>query len=337
MPPKPIYTPALTGPTLDTEIEQASQSRTALIEGLLYEKSTILTSADAGVGKSTILANIIAQASAGLPVFNVLHVPKPILCYYIPFERGKDEITERLKHIRTAVPFDSSNIHVFYNKTFFPDLYHIEDQNFLIESIKRDCGERAPDLVAYDPIYQAVSGGLSNEDKVSVLIRFNVRLMETFECATWLNHHTVKPGQDPHGNRIERDDPYYGSSYLKNHCTGAYYLKKNPEADGTIMTCKKDNLDLLLKKITLYYQPESYTSYMKDEMKGILKIDRLKIVLRQYKTLNKTFTYRQLEGCLQGVSTSYLRNLLSIAPFTEVVTRDKSNPDNTLYTVTGVI
>jgi RecA-family ATPase len=332
------YKPALGGKALDEAVELTSDVRCALIEGLVYERSVILISADGGTGKSTIAANVIAQASIGLPVFNSLHVPSPLLSYYIPFERGSEEIRERLKHIKKVINYNSDNIRIFENDSFpIPNLYKDEDQDFLLESIGKDCGDRKPDIVFYDPIYMAVSGGLSNEDKVSVFVRFNVRLMRMFGCATWLNHHTGKQTYSVTGNPIEKEDPYYGSSFLKNHCTVSYYLKENKETDGTILIRKKDNLQLSLKKIILNYEPESYTSFMKDAQVGLAASDRLKIALRQYAQHNKEFTFRQLEGCLVGVSTSWLRSLLNTPPFCEVIHKRKSIGSNTLYSVSGQI
>lgn len=332
--PNYIYNPALKGALLDEAIEKIPETRKPLIEGLLYENSTLLVAADGGVGKSTLLTNIIAQSSLGLPVFQALPVPRPVLSYYIPFERGSAEILERLRHVRKVIPFNTNNIRIFENSTFpSPNLYDEKDQEFLLESIERDCPDQPPDVIFYDPIYQAVAGGLSNEDKVSLFIRFNVRLMAKFKCSTWLNHHTVKSSYDMKGNKLEKDDPYYGSSYLRNHCTGSYYVKKNPETDGTVFIRKKDNLDLLLKRIVLHYEPETYTSYMEDSMPGVLKSDRIKMILRQLKSENKKFTFRQLEGCLVGVSTSYLRSQLSTPPLCHLLKVYKNIGSSSLYEV----
>ena len=125
--------------------------------------------------------------------------------------------------------------------------------------------------------------------------------------------------------------------YCFHHCTGSYYLKKNPDGDGTILLRKKDNLDLLLKKIVLQYEPETYTSYINDDLTNMGIIDKLKVVLRQFKTEGKSFTFRQLEGCLQGVSTSYLRRIIIHPPFSDALTKTKANGSKTLYLVSGAI
>ena len=334
------YRPALTGAALDEAIAKTSEARTPLIEGLLYEHSVLLVSADGGTGKSTLVANVMAQTSLGLPVFQALHVPRPLLSYYIPFERGSEEIRERLKHIHQSIPFNSELIRIFDNPDFpSPNLYQPSDQDFLLASILKDCPDRAPDIIYYDPIYQAVAGGLCNEDRVSIFIRFNVRLMAKFRCATWLNHHTGKPQYTQDGQQVEKDDPYYGSSYLRNHCTGSYHIRRRSETDGdgTLWLRKKDNLDALVKKMTLTYQPETYTSYLKDFDSTLTVTDRLKVALRQFKASDQIFTFRQLQGCLQGVSTSYLRRLLETPPLCTFLTKVMATGKTTYYKVTGDI
>lgn len=328
------YHPGLTGSTLESALGQVAHVRPALIEGLLYANSVLLVSADAGVGKSTILINALAQASVGLPVFQALYVPRPLRCYYIPFERGTDEVLERLYHIRQSILFNPENLIIFHNPYHASlNLYDPRDQQGLLDSIAKDCGAIPPDVVAYDPIYQAVAGGLCNEDKVSIFIRFNVQLMATFGCATWLNHHTGKPIYNQGGSIVEKDDPYYGSSYLRNHCTGSYYLKKNAEGDGTILLKKKDNLDTLLDKMILHYNPESYTSYIKENLGGLSVSDRLNMVFRKAYLEGQKLTFRQIQGCLMGVSTSHLRRLIETAQTTEFIKKHKSNGEPTLYEV----
>lgn len=331
------YKPALTGPALDAALEQTAAIRPALIEGLVYERSILLVSADGGTGKSTLVANVIAQSSVGLPVFGSLFTPRPLLCYYIPFERGSEEIRERLKHMRSAIPFNTANIVLFDNDEFIPNLYEKADQDFLLDSIARDCGDRKPDIVFYDPIYSAVAGGLCNEDKVSVFLRFNVRLMKTFGCATWLNHHTGKQGYASDGTKIQKDDPYYGSSFLRNHCTGSYYVKESDDKGGTTWIEKKDNLKSLLSKLTLNFDDETFTSTMKGDLSELSAGERLTLALRQFRREGKPFTFKQLLASLGGVSKARLRQLLCLPDYTPCLKKHKSLGDSTLYEVIGEV
>ena len=288
-----------------------------------------MVSADPGAGKSTITAQAIAQMSCGLPVFGCLNVPRPIKCYYLAFERGREEILERLKIMQDIVPMDFSNIYI--NDSFIGyNVLDIDKANIIINAVNNDCMN--PDVVIIDPIYAAVAGGLSTDEKASMFCRFSARLQSIIGCSNWLNHHTVKESYDKEGNPIEKSDPFYGSQWLKAHCTAAYYLKRND--GGTVLLNKKDSQNNLLKKIILEYNAEDYISFIDQKNMEIPAIDRLKMFLRnKWKSDNKTFYYDQLETCLQPLSTSRLRVLCGQVWFCESVSVVKSSGKKSLYTV----
>lgn len=320
---------SLTGEALKSALHETTPERKPLIEGLLFERSILMVSADPGAGKSTITAQAIAQMSCGLPVFGQLNVPKPVKCYYIAFERGREEILERLKVMQDIIPMDFSNIHI--NDFFIgANVLDSTQASAIIGAIQYDC--MGADVVFLDPIYACVSGGLSTDEKASQFTRFSARLQSEIGCANWLNHHTVKESYAQNGSPIEKADPFYGSQWLKAHCTAAYYLRKNDS--GTVMLNKKDSQNNLLKKIILEYNPEDYISFIDQKNMELPAIDRLKMFIRnKWKSDNKTFYYDQLETCLQPLSTSRLRTLCGQVWFRESVTISKSSGKKSLYTV----
>lgn len=327
--------PGITGQALTDAIHSTHPERPAIIEGFLYEQSVLMVSADPGCGKSTVVACAVAQMSAGLPVFNRLHVPKPVFSYYIPFERGAQEIEERFKHMQGSIPMDFNNICINEN---FVGYNVVNDQHAdeLIFNIRKDCEHRAgrPDLIILDPIYACVSGGLSTDEKASQFVRFSARLVKEFKCSIWMNHHTVKTSYDGDGKAISKDDPFYGSQWLKAHCTAAYYMKRD-EKDGVVMLKKKDSHGNLISKIPLAYDADSYTSYIAGDFENDLPVkDRAISFLRICRKSKKTFTFREFEACLQGVSTSHARAILNTTPIAESVTKRKTLGQPTLYEVT---
>lgn len=329
------YQPAkfLTGKALESALSAAPRQPPALIEGLLYERSILLVSGDPGVGKSTTIANIIAQSCSGLPVFGMLNTPRPLRNLYIPFERGKEEILPRLLHLREVNPIIASNLYIYESDDCpIPNLLSEKDQEYLIAEIERNCPDGI-DCIFYDPIYQSVLGGLSNEDRVSVLCRFNTRIVRHFRCATFLAHHTVKKQLDRDGIAIEKEDPFYGSQFLKAHCTGSYYLRLNKETEGCIWLCKKDNWSVHLDKIPLRYHPENYLCTVEGQQSEMTVHDRMLVLFRPHKMSNKTFSFNEIKGCLQGVSTSYLRRQLDTPFWQAALTRIKSSGKATLYQV----
>lgn len=318
----------LTGEPLKEALKETNPERVSLIEGLLYERSVLMVSADPGVGKSTITAQAIAQMSCGLPVFGCLFVPKPIRCLYLPFERGREEILERLKIMQDLIPMNFDNIAI--NDSFIGyDVLTTNHADIIIDS----CKVFNPDVVILDPIYACVSGGLSTDEKASQFTRFSARLQSEVGCANWLNHHTTKQSYNNKGEAIEKEDPFYGSQWLKAHCTAAYYLKKNIES-GTTLINKKDTQGNLLKKIKLEYNQEDYISFMDAKNSAISPEDRIRIFLRtKYKSTNKTFNFDELLTCIQPLSPGYLRKLMIQVWFIEVVTKSKSTGRKSLYEV----
>lgn len=319
------------GQLLKTRIHATKESRPPIIEGLIHEKSVIMNSSDPGAGKSIVSAVIISQSSIGLPVFGQLFVPKPVVSYYIPFERGSQEIEERFKHIERSIPIEYDNIYVNEN---FMGMNVINDKHAdeIIMNIKNDIGERKLDVIYLDSIYQSVAGGLSNDEKASLFTRFSTRLQVEFKCAIYMNHHTVKQSYASEtGFVIEKDDPFYGSQWLKAHCTGGYYMKRLKDSEGPQMLNKKDSHSCLLPQINLIYEPENYTVFMKGLDKTIPAKDRLLMSYRSFRKSLKTVTFREIQGCMMGVSDSHLRELLRTPPWTTAFERSKSIDGNTLY------
>lgn len=328
---------AYTSEDLKTRVNAQRESRPPIIEGLVHQKSVIMNSSDPGTGKSTVTAVIMAQSSIGLPVFGQLFVPKPVVSYYIPFERGSQEIEERFKHIQTSIPINYENIYV--NEHFMGlnviNEHHADD---IVNNIRRDIGSRPIDIIYLDPIYSAVSGGLSSDEKASMFTRFSTRLQIEFDCAIWMNHHTVKDSYSSEtGTKIEKDDPFYGSQWLKAHCTGGYYMRRSATDPGPTLINKKDSHSCLLSKISLTYEPENYTVFMEALDKTMPARDRLLMVYRSFKTANKTVTFREIQGSMMGVSDSYLRALLQTPPFNTAFKKISSIGLNTLYQPTSEI
>ena len=320
------------GRELQDKVSETRPERVAIIEGLLYEKSVMMVAADPGAGKSVLIANIMANLSMGLLVFGSLYCPKARKCYYIPFERGYEEIAERLKHIQTTTPINYENIYV--NDSFIGmNVINSDDATTIIETIKSEC---VPDLIILDPIYASVAGGLSTDEKASMFCRFSAKLQAEFGCSIWLNHHTVKETYSSFsGEKIGKSDPFYGSQWLKAHCTASYYMKQDPSGEGIVLEKKKDSQGNLLDKISLGFNPDDYTQYAREIDSETTTEIKIKTFLRNCKATKKTFTFAQLKGCIKGVSQATLRRYLihpNVSPF---LNKLKTIGEATLYEVIG--
>lgn len=321
-------TQAYSGDVLKKKVSETKPERIAMIEGLLYEKSVVMLAADPGVGKSVLIANIMASLSSGLFAFGSMFIPKPRICYYIPFERGEEEIFERLKSIKSSTPVVWENI--FINPSFIGmnviDTRHADE---IISIIEADC---IPDLIILDPIYAAVAGGLSTDDKASQFCRFSARLQAKFGCSIWLNHHTVKDTYSSFdGQKIGKADPFYGSQWLKAHVTASYHMSSKD--DGVILEKKKDSMGNLIDKITLGFNPDDFTQYAKDFDNESTSDIKIKEFLRKQFNLKRRFTFAEIKGCVRGVSTSYLRKKFTQPDYIGHIKKHISNGHATLYEI----
>lgn len=327
----------ITGTLLKHEIHEAPPERPPVIEGLLYEKSVLMTTADPAIGKSTVMACAIAQMSAGLPVFGFLNVPRPIRCYYVPFERGRHEIMERLRLLETVIPINYDYIHI--NDNFIGmDVTNPDHADEIISVLKED----APlgiDVFFGDPMYACVRGGLSNDEKASQVTAFSARIIHEFGCSNWWNHHNVKDSYNSLGEKINKTDPFYGSIWLKAHATAAYYMGRSSEG-GTVLEQKKDSIGSCLDKIILDYDADTHLCRAVNlQESGMIK-DRAMVFARRCFHEKKTFTFKQFIGALggvqSGVSTSYARSLLSTPPLVDSVTKLTTIGHATLYQITRI-
>lgn len=326
---------AITGSALEIEINTTPPERKSLVEGFLHEYSVLMISADSGTGKSVIMATALAQMTCGSPVFGALQVPRPLRCYYIPFERGRREIEERLLHISSTVKPNYDNLWINDN---FMGMNVIErsDADAIVNTIRKDCPN--PDVIFIDPIYQSVAGGLSNDEKASMFTRFSTRLQVEFNCTNWLSHHTVKDTfSQQTGKKIEKDDPFYGSTWLKAHCTAAYFMKRDPSNGGVILTCKKDSHSNMIKSFTLGYDPENYISFCDDVDLQIPHFERFKSFINNCFNCKKMFIFSDLERCLKGVSHATLRRYLIHPVIKDFIKKHKNNGKNTLYEVLALV
>lgn len=326
---------AISGTSLRDRIIQPEAERKALIEGFLYEHSALMIASDPGLGKSVVLTCAFAQMSAGLPVFNSLMVPRPLKCYLIPFERGISEIAERLRHMQEVIPINYENL--FINENFIGmDTTNPKHADFIIDQIKKDCPK--PDAIGLDPIYAAVAGGLSTDEKASLFCRFSARLQHEFGCSVWLNHHTVKT-QMFKGEEHQRSDPFYGSQWLKAHVTASYHLRESK--DGVLLEKKKDSHGNLITQLNLGYNPDNYTCYGVGIDQATTKKEKGVIFFRTCFQAKKQFFYSEffdaLGGIRSGVSDSYTRELLRTPPFEGSYLKHKSTGGKTLYEITKLI
>lgn len=276
--------PPLTGQPLIEWINNPEPMRSPIAEGFLYEKSCLIISADAGLGKSVLSLQAALELSCGMNLFRRLEVTRPYKCYYVIKERPKEELGERIQLMQKVIKWDADNL--------------ILDDELQVFSLARESNFKMihdriasfkPEVIFIDPIY-AGTPGLSKDEVAGSFANFLTELEKQTGATVWLNHHVVKPTHDREGGLIQKDDPMYGSAWIKAHVTGSYLMTRTQA--GVVLYKKKDTHFSLLDTIDLEFDIETYISTSKGQ--GGSGHDRVILFLNTVKKENRRFTMEEI-------------------------------------------
>jgi RecA-family ATPase len=304
-----LPTPIFHGEKLREAIDKALDERTPLIEGFLYEHGVTMVYADDGLGKSTVILNLIVEASAGLPAFKGLPCPKPLNTIWICAERPLDEPFERIKLMEQSVRPNLDNL-VFDKEVQGMDLMSKEGvSKFMLRLTELESvfGSGHVDIVVIDPIY-ALGGDLSNAKDIHNINNILRTIQKRFDCAIIYTHHTNRGSRGDNGQRVDGD--MYGSRFLSANVTGAFHLKETE--DGVDLNCKKNTYGNLLKHIPLIYDEVTQTLTISADTEDFNKRDKILLFLRKKHAEKKEFALRSIANELK-VSDAYIRK--TISPF----------------------
>lgn len=203
----------------------------ALVEDFIFKDTINMFYSEPGAGKSVIGINMLASMSRGLPVFGMFNTQKELKCLYMQLEGSRDEQLGRLQSIREVVNFNAMNIGWWDNSL------NVESR----ESIKmaRDViSKTKPEVIFIDSLYCLTGVGLSKEQgflPVKLLIE---ELRKVNNSTFIIFHHCQKP-QYHEGEKIEKDDPFLGSQYMKAFFDMTFFIKRK-EKNQVVMEMKKE-------------------------------------------------------------------------------------------------
>jgi RecA-family ATPase len=321
--------PALTGEPLLEQIHKAKEQRKALVDGFLYEKTILMVAASPGLGKSTLSTQVAIELAAGLPVFGAFPVIKPLKVLYCQNERPQLEFLERAEVISKTYPIVAENLTITDSYKLF-NLLKEDHLHAFIKCVMRDCP--GVEVIFLDPIYPLVSGGLSKDEPASAFVKA-MSLLQHFTGATlYLNHHTTKPTHDMDGRQIEKDDPYYGSSWLKACVTGSYAMKETK--GGVSLHLKKDNYSCLHKTIHLEYDGSTELSHVPNDQLPVG--DKLKSFLKLKEVDKKEFGFNDIRDAI-GCDIRTLRKQLARKEIFDTLDVTSTKKNKSVYKVKVVL
>lgn len=277
--------PILHGDLLEKRVNDLVTKYEVIAEGLYYKLCCNMHTAASGVGKTVLNVQESLELSMGIPLYGLLEVPNPVNVYYMIRERPPDEIIERIRLMKDSIGYDKTRLAFDYGTQGFA-LYN---RKYWPSYLKRMSEKFIPDIVKIDPIY-AGNPGLTKEEIATEFNSFLDLVISEFGCCIQLGHHTTKDQYDYKGNVVLKEDPYFGSSYLKNYITGAFYI--NRSENGTFWRKTKDTHQNLLESIHTSFESENMTSRIDSD--GIESFDRLKMFLKTCYKQERTTTFEKM-------------------------------------------
>jgi len=311
----------LTGAHLRSFVFQEQNKIPAIAENFIYQKSIIMISGDPGVGKSTINANIIRDLSEGVPVFNFFYVPKPVLVYYIPFERGNYEVADRLRALSSVIEPNWHNIII--NPDYIGwDLFDGKQAKAFTDEVVADLKEYMPIgmeiVVMFDPIISMVSGEIKEEKYAKAITRCANIIQTATNCAMILTNHTIKNASTAKG-KPTKVDPFYGSQAFKAFCTYGVHVSRDKERGGVNMVSTKSSHGNVIENIHLNYDAFTYSLFAKTDNSSLKCSEKVLAVVRAIRASgvkNFTFTNITKHPLADGMSqTSAKEVILYEEPF----------------------
>lgn len=317
--------PPLSGQALIAELTKSREPRKALAEGFVYEKTINMICAEPGAGKSTLTTQIALEMASGFPVFGHFRCVKPFKVLYAQNERDMLETFERLEVMKKVVPIKAENLYIT-DELQKLNLLKDADIKRLLDWAKNNIPN--PDIIFLDPIYTLVSGGLKEDVPACAFIHAMNALHKQTGAVMWYGHHTSRQTYDTAGQKVNKDDPFYGSQWLKAHVTSYYHVKS--AETGTHLLKKKDNYDLQPKELYLEFNSETQLSHVPYD--NLPALERVKKYLDSKGIDGQTFYFKDVvESC--KISTRAAREVFCTAEIRGRVSIVSSNRNRHLYRV----
>jgi len=179
--------------------------------------SSMIVSGGTGIGKSSLMMQIVIRWCLGLDFFGIKPV-KPLKIGVIQAENDKGDLAEAFRGVvHKRFSLDQMN-QLQKNLEFRTETVRTGDQ--FLAYARRFIHRSKLDLIVADPLFSYFGGDLSDQSEVSVFLRNKLQpiLHETKVAWVWM-HHVAKPQRKDGGEPLttmELAHSGFGSSELAN-------------------------------------------------------------------------------------------------------------------------
>ena len=184
----------------------------------LTRGSSMIISGGTGIGKSSLMMQIIIRWCLGIDFFGIKPV-KPLKIGVIQAENDKGDLAEAFRGVTHTMRLSGDQMrHLNTNLEFRTETVRTGEQ--FLAYARRFIHRSKLDLIVADPLFSYFGGDLSDQSEVSVFLRNKLQpiLHETKVAWIWM-HHVSKPQRKENGEPLttmELAHAGFGSSELAN-------------------------------------------------------------------------------------------------------------------------
>lgn len=247
----------ITGAELRQDLLRTDFEREAIVCDLLFAKDIFLLTSDSGAGKSIFATQLAICLSFKRP-FIGLDIPKARKVLYIQLEGDYEENVERMRFMESegGIIIEEDNILWVEEKTL--DVLDPGSVAGFFGRIEKTGFK--PEVTIVDPIYKLSGQDICNGVAALGVIKFSDAIQNKWGCANVLIHHNIKDSYSSLGQKITKDDAYYGHSFIKNHIRTSYAMTITGENTRSLIRKKGRGSDTK-KSFRLEYDPECWTLF----------------------------------------------------------------------------
>ena len=198
--------------------------------GIMYGES--------GLGKSSLLAQLLIGWSIGLPVLGIEPV-MPIRSLLVQAENDLGDLSEMMRGVTEGMDINEpKDLETINAGVRIMTEAGVSGAGNVLSYLKPLMESFRPDLLVIDPLFAFIGGNASDQEVASPFIRnMLMPLAAEYGCAILLVHHTNKPGQNG------RPASFAGSQEWENAARMTMSLHSR-EGGGAVLEARKRGLRL---------------------------------------------------------------------------------------------
>ncbi len=170
-----------------------------LCDRFLSRKGSMLIVGNTGIGKSSLVMQMMIQWALGVGCFGILPA-RPLKSLLVQGENDEQDLADMRDGVAGSLGLTEEQQRLVNRSVVVCHEVERSSEEFVNDVLDRLIVSHQPDLVWIDPVFQYLDGDSNQQDVVSGFLRQQLgSLLKRHQCAVILIHHTNKPSRARNG------------------------------------------------------------------------------------------------------------------------------------------